>query len=160
MLVLGLAASSGALLYQGSAAAASYSPGHAHQTPAVATGQVAAPAPALPAPAVCRTVGVPPAPATTRSSSHAAAVVTVGVAVLGYVDVELNSAGTPVAVRTNTGSGPDCEATWFVFGPHHPHGDALESVAEVNRVIDMAASNPALPAPGKWQPGTWCRIGY
>jgi hypothetical protein len=146
MLVLGLAASSGALLYQGSAAAASYSPGHAHQTPAVATGQVAAPAPALPAPAVCRTVGVPPAPATTRSSSHAAAVVTVGVAVLGYVDVELNS--------------PDCEATWFVFGPHHPHGDALESVAEVNRVIDMAASNPALPAPGKWQPGTWCRIGY
>ena len=86
------------------------------------------------------------------------AVVKVSVAVMAYVGVQLDSAGTPVAVRTNTGNAPDCQASWYVFGPQHTSGDALENMAAINQVMDSVAGTATLPAAqGQWLPGTWYR---
>jgi hypothetical protein len=74
---------------------------------------------------------------------------------MAYVDVQLDSAGVPVAVRTNTDSPPDCEASWHVFGPQRTSGDALQSIAVINQVMDAVAGAAALPAAGQWLPGNW-----
>ncbi len=97
LFVLGLAASAGALLYQGSAAAAGDSAGESHPAPATTAG-VAAHNPALRAPVVCHSPSVTTAPVPS-GTSRPGAVVKVSVAVMAYVDIQLDSTGTPVAVR-------------------------------------------------------------
>jgi hypothetical protein len=168
LLVLGLAASAGALLYQGSAAAAGAIAGQSHLAPAIKA-SVAAHRPASPPPVVCHSPSVAPAPVPSSSSgpnavtpapvpsssSGPSAVAKVSVAIPAYVDVQLDSTGTPVAVRTNTGNPPDCEALWYVSGPQHTSGVALDNMAVINRVMDAVAGTAALPAAGQWLPGTW-----
>jgi transcriptional regulator with XRE-family HTH domain len=156
LFVLGLAASAGALLYQGSAAAAGDSAGQSHPAPATTAG-VAAHNPALRAPVVCHSPSVTTAPVPS-GTSRPGAVVKVSVAVMAYVDIQLDSTGTPVAVRTNTGNAPDCEASWYVFGPQHTSGDALENMAVINQVMNSVAGAAALPAAGQWLPGNWYSI--
>jgi hypothetical protein len=153
LFVLGLAASSGALLYQGVAAAAGDNAGQSHLAPAVSAG-VAAPGPALPAPVVCHRPSVTSAPVPS-GSSRPGAVVKVSVTVMAYVDVQLDSAGAPVAVRTNTGNAPDCEAPWYVLGPQDVSGGAPAKTAVINQVMDAVAGMATLPGPGGWLPGTW-----
>ena len=125
LFVLGLAATSGALLYQGTAAAAGYSAGQSQMAPAVNAGIAAHSAASRPA-VVCHVLSVAPAPVPAGASAPAAvaagssgpvAVAKVSVAVMAYADVQLDSAGTPVAVRTDTGNPPDCDSSWYVFGP-------------------------------------------
>jgi hypothetical protein len=156
LFVFGLAASSGALLYQGSAAAAGDNAGQSHITPAVNAG-VAAHSTASRSPVVCHALSVTSAPVA-PSSSGPEAVVKVSVAVMAYVGVQVDSAGTPVAVRTNTGNPPDCQASWYVFGPRHTSGDALENLTAINQVMDAVAGTATLPRPGQWLPGTWYQI--
>jgi transcriptional regulator with XRE-family HTH domain len=168
LFVLGLAATSGALLYQGTAAAGD-SAGQYQMAPAVNAGSAAHSSASRPA-VVCHALSVTPAPVPAGSSapvpagssapvpapsSGPAAVAKVSVAVMAYADVQLDSAGTSVAVRTNTGNPPDCAASWYVFGPQHASGDALENTAVINRVMDAVAGTATLPAPGQWAPGTW-----
>lgn len=156
LLVFGLAASSGALLYQGSAAAAGDGTGQSHITPAVDAG-AAAHSTASRSPVVCHAPSVTSAPVPS-SSSGPGAVVKVSVAVMAYAGVQLDSAGTPVAVRTNTGNPPDCEASWYVFGPRHTSGEVLENLTAINQVMDAVAGTATLPRPGQWLPGTWYQI--
>jgi hypothetical protein len=106
---------------------------------------------------VCQIPSVPSA-AAASGSSHPAAVEKVSVAVLAYVDVQLDDAGTPVAVRTNTGNAPDCEASWYVFEPQYPSGVVLEGTGLMDRVLAAVTATAALPGPGKWQPGTWYQV--
>ena len=162
LLVFGLAATSGALLYQGTAAAAGNSAGQSQMAPAVNAGMAAHSAASRPAVA-CPAVSVAPAPVPAGSSAPAAAggssgptaVAKASVAVAAYAEVQLDSAGTPVAVRTDTGNPPNCDASWYVFGPQHASGHALVDTAVINRVMDAVAGTATLPAPGQWAPGTW-----
>ncbi len=156
LFVLGLAASAGGLLYQGSAAAASEGAVQLQMTPAAATAPMAAHTTAS-ASVVCSALNGSPVPASS-GFSHPAAVVKVSVAVMAYAGVQLDSAGIPVAVRTNTGNPPDCEASWYVFGPRHTSGEALENLTAINQVMDAVAGTASLPGPGKWQPGTWYQV--
>jgi hypothetical protein len=203
LFVLGLAASSGALIYQGSAAAAGDNAGQSHPAPTVTTDNTAH-SPALRAPVVCHSPSVttttaPVPPRTSPPSSVVpsvvvpsavvpsvvvpsavvpsavvpsavvpsavvpsavvpSSVVRVSVTVMAYVDVQLDSTGTPVAVRTNTGNPPDCATSWYVFGPQHTSGDALENMAVINQVMNAVTEAAALPAAGQWLPGNWYDI--
>jgi hypothetical protein len=157
LLVFGLAASSGALLYQGSAAAAGAGTAQSQASPAVRTAVMTAHTPASPPPVVCTAPNGSSASAAS-GSSHPAAVEKVSVAVLAYVDVQLDDAGTPVAVRTNTGNAPDCEASWYVFEPQYPSGVVLEDTGLMDRVLAAVTATAALPGPGRWQPGTWYQV--
>jgi len=159
LLVVGLVAATAAVLAQGMASASGRSvpvqPRPPAATAAAPTSHTTTPATTV----VCRLLGAiaaPTAPATPSGSGQSgpASVVTASVSVLAYVDVQVDQAGNPIAVRTNTGNGPECAVSWFVFGPQDPAGDPLQDITLADRVM-TAAANQTVPAPGAWHPGAW-----
>jgi transcriptional regulator with XRE-family HTH domain len=151
LFVLGLLASTGTVLGQGIAAASSGTLS-SQRKPAAATAM--APSSRLAPAEVCKTLGatsVEASSSTSGSTSEAKA----NVEISAYVQVHVDAAGTPIAVRTNTGNAPECTGLWYVFGPGHPKGMPVDDLALMNEVVAEALANPSVPAPGSWRPGTW-----
>jgi transcriptional regulator with XRE-family HTH domain len=147
---LGLLASAGTVLGQGIAAASN---GPLPSQPKAAAAATAPPSHVAPA-KVCKTLEANSVEASSSSpgpSSEAKATVEIS----AYVQVYEDAAGTPIAVRTNTGNAPDCTGLWYVFGPGHPRGEAVNDLALMNEVVAEASANPSVPHPGSWLPGTW-----
>jgi transcriptional regulator with XRE-family HTH domain len=150
LFVIGLLASTGTALGQGVAAASSGTL-PSQRKPAAATAM--APLSRLAPTEVCKTLGANSveAPSSTNPSSDAKA----SVQILAYVHVYVDAAGTPIAVRTNTGNAPDCTCLWYAFGPGHPQGAPVDDLALMNEVVAEVLASPSIPAPGSWRPGTW-----
>jgi hypothetical protein len=151
LFVLGLLASTGTVLGQGIAAASSGTLS-SQRKPAAATAM--APSSRLAPAEVCKTLGATSVEASS-STSGSTSEAKVSVQILAYVQVHVDAAGTPIAVRTNTGYAPDCTGLWYVFGPGHPSGEPVDDLALMNEVVAEALANPSVPAPGSWLPGTW-----
>jgi transcriptional regulator with XRE-family HTH domain len=151
LFVLGLLASAGTVLGQGLAAASSGTVPLQHKPPAAramaASSRVAPTEP-------CKTLGANPGEASSNTSgptSEAKA----NVEISAYVQVHLDAAGTPTAVRTNTGYAPVCTGLWYVFEPGHPAGEHVDDLALMNKVVADVSASTSVPAPGSWLPGTW-----
>jgi transcriptional regulator with XRE-family HTH domain len=160
VLAISLAASAGVIVASVVAAAAA----GAHTTPGPTTARP-------PVAVVVTTVVAPTAPSTpivvcpspepvavATSMPQAAAVgggTAVSLTVAAYADVRTDAAGTPVAVRTNTGDPPGCDGPWQVFASTDAVGEPVIDIAFVNRVVAVVQASGVLPAPGGWQPGTW-----
>jgi transcriptional regulator with XRE-family HTH domain len=151
LFVVGLLASTGTVLGQGIAAASSGSLS-SQRKPAAVT--AIAPSSMLAPAAVCRTLGANSVEASS-SQSGPGSEAKVNVEISAYVYVHVDAAGTPIAVRTNTGKAPDCAGSWYVFGPGHPIGHPVNNLALMNDVVAAASASHLVPAPGSWVPGTW-----
>lgn len=156
VLVFSLLASAGGALFGGVALAAQGPDGPPAPASPAPTAAVAVETTPGPPPTVC----APPAPetpvATPAAAPAAAATVQVTFTIASYVDVQVDAAGNPVAVRTNTGNGPRCsDSSWFVVAPGQDEGTPTGDLTIVNRAVDMASSITSLPESGDWKPGQW-----